>query len=315
MDQSETSQSDKTKEDCAQTINTTTKHEVLAEYFFNASLKEAEQRYEFFWKEEDVFSQWHKSSFKVDTLEFCCAEQYMMYTKAVLLYNDKLADKILKCSDPKHIKSLGRKTEQFSEELWVHNCLHVVKTGNMAKFSQNQKLREVLFSTYPRVLVEASPYDKVWGIGLSKYEPSAWNEATWDGKNLLGFILTEVRDELMCGNRIIKESDKKVYFDKLSDDLKKNTFRRNKHETSRKRYHLDGNLHPYNGRTDSENIQVENITDASGHSTTTSSQLTKSSADENSCMLHRNDANRSMETESYGNEKNIFEDMPIEPKT
>ncbi|XP_045159950.2 uncharacterized protein LOC123525176 [Mercenaria mercenaria] len=213
-------------------------HMSSEEHKFNESLKEAEEHYVYFWKKDDFFSQWHPSKFDLDNKKFCCAEQYMMYMKAVLLHDDKLAKKILSCQDPRRIKSLGRQTEQFSEDLWVHNCLHVVKEGNIAKYRQNERLKEILFRTYPFVLVEASPYDKVWGIGLSKSEPCAWNEATWEGKNLLGYILTEVRDELMCESGIIPESDKKVYFDKLTSDLRENSFgRKGRHDrTSRQQF-------------------------------------------------------------------------------
>lgn len=64
------------------------------------------------------------------------------------------------------------------------------------QFSQNDDLKTILFSTYPKTLVEASPYDKIWGIGLRKDDPRAWNKSTWLGKNLLGEILTRVRDKL-----------------------------------------------------------------------------------------------------------------------
>lgn len=93
---------------------------------------------------------------------------------------------------------------------WTLNSVTECSCFYTFKFSQNSKLKETLYYTYPKILVEASPLDRVWGIGLDKEDQSAWNEATWDGKNLLGFILTEVRDELMCEDDIIKHDDKKV---------------------------------------------------------------------------------------------------------
>lgn len=190
---------------------------------FNETLKEAEEQYAYFWEARDPFSQWHRSKFQLNEQTFSCAEQYMMYTKAVFFHDDRLAKKIMNCTDPSRIKSLGRKTEQFSEDLWVNNCLHVVKEGNKAKFNQNVELKARLIGTYPRILVEASPYDKVWGIGLKKYEPCAWNEATWEGKNLLGYILTEVRDELMYESEMILKHQRKVYLEKLTHDLVKSS--------------------------------------------------------------------------------------------
>ncbi|KAL4237093.1 hypothetical protein ACF0H5_005475 [Mactra antiquata] len=189
------------------------------EMTFNTSLTAAERQYHYFWKEYSPFSQWHPSKFTVDGNKYCCAEQYMMYTKAVLLHDDELASKILSCKDPSIIKGLGREVIQFSSDLWSSNCLHVVKEGNQAKFSQNHKLMEALFSTYPKILVEASPYDKKWGIGLNKKQESAWNEVTWEGLNLLGFLLTELRDEMMCENEIISADQKKTYFKDLTEKL------------------------------------------------------------------------------------------------
>ena len=78
------------------------------------------------------------------------------------------------------------------------------------QFSQNRKLKEKLESTYPKLLVEASPIDFIWGIGCAEDDPDAWDEATWRGKNYLGYILTEVRDELLCDSKFIKEDEKKV---------------------------------------------------------------------------------------------------------
>ncbi|XP_052257913.1 uncharacterized protein LOC127862699 [Dreissena polymorpha] len=122
----------------------------------------------------------------------------MMYMKAVLFGDDRIADKIMKTSDPKKIKALGKKVSNFHEPTWRAHCLDVVKTANLAKFSQNEKLKKKLFNTYPKILVEASPYDKIWGIGLAEDEPEAFDKIKWKGHNLLGYVLTEVRDQLVC---------------------------------------------------------------------------------------------------------------------
>ena len=71
------------------------------------------------------------------------------------------------------------------------------------QFSQNKHLKNKLFSTYPKLLVEASPYDTIWGLGLTCHDVKAFDESTWTGLNLLGHILTHVRDELMYEAGII----------------------------------------------------------------------------------------------------------------
>ncbi|XP_076462787.1 protein irg-1-like [Babylonia areolata] len=161
------------------------------------SLLEARQKYEFFWKSASPYSQWHPVTFEVDGQAYNCAEQFMMHQKAVLFGDEDAAKKILGSSDPKFQKKMGRKVQNFQEDTWNNECSNIVKRGNMAKFGQNAKLKAVLLSTYPKTLVEASPVDTIWGIGLPEDSHKAWNQSTWRGRNLLGFILTEVRDQLM----------------------------------------------------------------------------------------------------------------------
>ena len=78
------------------------------------------------------------------------------------------------------------------------------------QFSQNNRLKEKLTGTYPKILVEASPVDTIWGIGCANDDPAAWDQSTWRGKNYLGFVLTEVRDELLCDAKFITPEEKKV---------------------------------------------------------------------------------------------------------
>lgn len=100
-------------------------------------------------------------------------------------------------SIPKEHKALGRKVSNFDVEQWKRNSQDIVRRGNMAKFSQNSALREQLLATAGTTLVEASPFDTVWGIGLSAKSWKAKNRKNWRGKNLLGEILTAVREDLM----------------------------------------------------------------------------------------------------------------------
>ncbi|CAC5419604.1 unnamed protein product [Mytilus coruscus] len=164
----------------------------------NAALrKKAHEAYEFFWRSHSPYSQWYKSDFTVDGIKFNCAEQYMMYSKAILFGDDKTAEKILNTSDPRKQKDLGRLVENFDKGLWDDSCSAIVERGNKAKFSQNQELKTTILKTYPKMLVEASPVDKIWGIGLDEKNPNAWDCKTWKGQNLLGKALTKVRNELM----------------------------------------------------------------------------------------------------------------------
>ena len=95
-------------------------------------------------------------------------EQYMMYKKTELFNDDRTAAEIMSVSDPKQIKALGRKVKNFREEIWNQYKFEIVVRGNILKFSQNKELKEFLLSTNDAVLVEASPYDKVWGGGLNR---------------------------------------------------------------------------------------------------------------------------------------------------
>jgi ribA/ribD-fused uncharacterized protein len=154
--------------------------------------------YTFFYTEVSPFSQWHRCQFVVDGKTFNCAEQYMMYGKAVLFGDAETADEILAADHPKAQKALGRKVKNFNDETWKREREKIVKAGNHAKFTQNDELREKLFATKGTTLVEASPHDRIWGIGLAASNPDANDPTKWRGRNLLGKILTELRDELMA---------------------------------------------------------------------------------------------------------------------
>ena len=142
------------------------------------------------------FSQWQKSYFEEDDYEYCCAEQYMMGQKA-LLFNDKESfEKILVEKHPKIIKALGRQVKNFDAKEWDKIKYKVVLDGNFYKFSQNKEMLEILLSTDNKILVEASPYDKIWGVGLDENNEKIYNPNYWKGENLLGFALMEIRDLL-----------------------------------------------------------------------------------------------------------------------
>ena len=120
----------------------------------------------------------------------------MMAGKARLFEDTEAFAAIRACSDPKEIKALGRNVRNFDEALWDKMKYPLVLMGNYNKFVQNEDLRKFLLSTGDCVLVEASPYDHVWGIGLSADDTRAKHPRQWNGDNLLGFALMEVRDEI-----------------------------------------------------------------------------------------------------------------------
>ena len=158
----------------------------------------------FFWGHDDrefnvgksCLSQWYMCSFVVDNVSYNCAEQFMMAEKARIFGDDDTWQQILASYDPMTIKKLGRKVRNFNAYVWKKNCQQIVKRGNLAKFSQNQKLLEYLLGTGDKILVEASPKDTIWGIGLAEDASEASNPRLWQGENLLGFALMEVRDML-----------------------------------------------------------------------------------------------------------------------
>lgn len=142
-------------------------------------------------------SQWFSASFKIDDTTYATAEHYMMAEKARLFKDEKLRSLILQAASPNEAKGLGRKIKNFDEEVWCANRFEIVVKGSIEKFSQNPRLGNYLKSTAPTILVEASPVDAIWGIGLHRDDPSAGDPASWNGLNLLGFALMKARDTLL----------------------------------------------------------------------------------------------------------------------
>lgn len=164
---------------------------------FNEELPNENHNYEYFWEINSAFSQWFPCKFVVNGMTYNSAVQYMMHQKAVLMGDEMSAETIMALDEPQKMKKQGRFVKNFNQELWNDVRQEIVETGNVAKFSQNEGLKTKLFNTFPKTLVEASPTSKIWGIGLSMDDKRAWNKLTWRGQNLLGEILTRVRDKLM----------------------------------------------------------------------------------------------------------------------
>lgn len=150
--------------------------------------------FHFFWK--GILGQWYPSPFTVDGVKYPTAEHWMMAEKARLFGDTKTLDEILKTDSPKLAKDWGRRVAEFDQKVWDSHCFDIVVQGNIHKFSQNPDLRAKLLGTGYQILVEASEFDKIWGIGLAQDDPWATNPAVWQGKNLLGLALMKVRNEL-----------------------------------------------------------------------------------------------------------------------
>jgi ribA/ribD-fused uncharacterized protein len=141
-------------------------------------------------------SQWWPASFTVDGRQFATAEHYMMWRKATLFDDPAMAEQILTAPHPHAAKALGARVAGFEQQRWEEHRFPIVVAGNLAKFGQNPVLRAFLLGTGQRILVEASPVDRIWGIGLTRDDPAATDPTRWRGHNLLGFALMQVREAL-----------------------------------------------------------------------------------------------------------------------
>ena len=147
----------------------------------------------------ECLSQWAPSPFTVEGTEFATAEHYMMWSKAVLFGDEEAAARVLVAGHPKQAKDIGGQVRGFSEERWRAHRFDIVVRGNVAKFGQNAEMGSYLLGTGSRVLVEASPLDRIWGIGLGRDDERAGSPERWRGLNLLGFALMRARELLRDG--------------------------------------------------------------------------------------------------------------------
>lgn len=156
-----------------------------------------DDKFVFFWGKQDPFSQWHPSKFVENGIEFLHCEQYMMYQKAILFNDQEKAEEILKTSSPKICKDKGKEVRGFIQSVWDANFENIIFEGNRLKFSQNTELLKSLVMSGNRILVEASPYDDLYGIGLRESHIDARNPSRWKGKNKLGLALERARSWIM----------------------------------------------------------------------------------------------------------------------
>lgn len=149
--------------------------------------------------DDSCLSQWFPAGFENGGCRYPTAEHYMMAEKARMFNDAEIEDRVLASIDPAAAKKLGRQIANFDDELWQERSFDIVVRGNVAKFSQNESLRQFLIGTGPRILVEASPNDRVWGIGIDAKQPDARNPIKWQGTNKLGFALMVARDKILNG--------------------------------------------------------------------------------------------------------------------
>lgn len=148
-------------------------------------------------EEYGCFSNWYPAEFDYAGRHFANSEQFMMYHKVLMFCKYDLAKQIMNTSDPARCKRIaGQKFPEFDPFLWEKTCRTIVKRGVKAKFVQNEDIRKMLLSTGNALLAECSPYDMKWGIGIDIKDPDRFDISKWKGKNLLGRILMEVREEL-----------------------------------------------------------------------------------------------------------------------
>lgn len=165
----------------------------------------ARHKYVFFWGDTparsglvgaECLSQWAAAPFTVDGTDFATAEHFMMWSKANLFDDADAAARVLTAGHPKQAKDIGGQVRGFAEETWEAHRFDIVTRGNVAKFGQNPEMGAYLARTGVRVLVEASPLDRIWGIGLASGDDRAATPERWRGLNLLGFALMRARDLL-----------------------------------------------------------------------------------------------------------------------
>jgi hypothetical protein len=145
---------------------------------------------------QECLSQWWPAPFVVNGVRYATAEHFMMAEKARLFGDGEAREKILAAASPAAAKKLGRGVRGFHEQSWARARFDIVVSASRAKFGQNRELAEFLVGTKDRVLVEASPVDRIWGIGLAATNVAAMNPEKWRGLNLLGFALMVARTGL-----------------------------------------------------------------------------------------------------------------------
>ena len=149
-----------------------------------------------FYESAHPFSNWYMCPFTHDGILYNCSEQYMMDKKARLFNDTEVAEMIMEQVHPRKQKFLGRQVRGYTDSAWMSVCQEVMVAGLTSKFQQDPYSLKTLLDTGDTIIAEASPSDRIWGIGLSKDDIRALDESQWQGKNLLGRVLMKVRDDI-----------------------------------------------------------------------------------------------------------------------
>ena len=147
-------------------------------------------------EENGYLSNWYLSDFIVGEKMFSSMEQYMMYQKAMCFGDTEMAKRIMETEDVAEIKRLGRLVSGYHDHIWNGVRQILIYEGLLAKFSQNQELKDKLLATEDAVLAECAVKDCIWGIGLSMHDPNRYDIRKWKGQNLLGYGLMMARNRL-----------------------------------------------------------------------------------------------------------------------
>lgn len=156
------------------------------------------EKYAFFWN--GVYSNWHPANFTINyqgyPIPFNCAEQAMMLAKAVMFGDEYIAEKVMSTSSPREQKAYGRQVAGFDMVKWQRECIHIITEVLVQKFAQNPHMLKILLDTGNKTIVEASPFDVVWGIGMGVNDKDLLNKKLWKGTNFLGICLMNAREQL-----------------------------------------------------------------------------------------------------------------------
>jgi len=150
----------------------------------------------FFYGPESPFSNWYMMPFVHNGHQYNCSEQYMMYQKAMLFHDYDVADMIMEQSHPRKQKFLGREVRNFDNEVWMENCEDIMVDGLYSKFTQDSYSLITMIDSGDSIIVEASPTDKIWGIGMDVNHPDINDPNKWKGMNLLGKVLMRTREKI-----------------------------------------------------------------------------------------------------------------------
>ena len=157
------------------------------------------EEFYFFYSQASPLSNFYPSPFYLDQQNYTCAEQYIQATKAKLFADQQALQEILTTKSPAHMKALGGKVSNFKAGIWEDGIQDLLYKVHSAKFNQNEDCRDFLLATGSKRLVEASPYDSIWGIGVSLYDKDLLNTKKW-GKNMCGVSLDSIKHELWSGS-------------------------------------------------------------------------------------------------------------------